>query len=151
MNIEFTREQYERLIRLVYLGNWMVNANRSNRKGDEQIKEYNDMEQYIFSFAKNAGLSDLIEYDKELKGFFPTRKFDEDAEVGKYREEYDDHAFWDGLFYQFYERDFTRAYTRKEILAMDIHELFEKEEPFRQKWDNEIIKHGIERLEIKEK
>jgi len=34
---------------------------------------------------------------------------------------------------------------------MEMKERFEKEEPFRDKWDNELNEHGIERLEIKEK
>jgi len=39
----------------------------------------------------------------------------------------------------------------KEISKMEMKERFEKEEPFRDKWDNELNEHGIERLEIKEK
>ena len=53
MKIEFTKEQYENLIKSVYLGNWLVNAIRSGRKGDEHIKEFDKIEQYVF--AKDFG------------------------------------------------------------------------------------------------
>ena len=38
MEIKLTKEQYENLIKLVYLGNWMINAIRSGAEGDEQIE-----------------------------------------------------------------------------------------------------------------
>ena len=32
MEIKFTKEQYENLMKLVYLGNWMINAIRTDDK-----------------------------------------------------------------------------------------------------------------------
>lgn len=37
--IEFTKERFEALLKLVYLGNWMANAHR-----DEPIAEYERLE-----------------------------------------------------------------------------------------------------------
>jgi len=34
MEIKLTKEQYENLLRLVYLGNWMINAIRSGTEDD---------------------------------------------------------------------------------------------------------------------
>jgi len=33
MEIKFTKKQYENLIKLVYLGNWMINGIRSTDEG----------------------------------------------------------------------------------------------------------------------
>jgi len=44
MEIKLTREEYENLLKLVYLGNWMINAIRSGAKGVPQIDEYNEIE-----------------------------------------------------------------------------------------------------------
>ena len=150
MKIELTKEQYENLLKVVYLGNWMINAIRSGNKGDERIEKYDDIEQYILSFAKDFELTDFVEYDEKLKQFFHTREFEELEDIEQLRENYDEDCFWDELFYKMSDKDFYREYSNEEILKMDMKERFEKEEPFRQKWDDEINNFGIERLEIKE-
>ena len=73
MDIKFTltKDQYENLIKLVYLGNWMINGIRLH---DEQIKEYEELEQYIFSFAKDAGMEKYIVYDDGSKKYFPSKR-----------------------------------------------------------------------------
>ena len=49
------------------------------------------------------------------------------------------------------DRDFLRAYSTDQIRRMPMLERFEKEEPFRLLWDEEINEHGLERLEIQTK
>ena len=71
MGISLTKEQYRTLIEMVYMGEWMINATRT-----KTIKKYEEMEQHIASFAKTAGLEDLIEYDPESKEYFPTKAFE---------------------------------------------------------------------------
>lgn len=148
MQLTLSKGQYKHLVRLVYLGNWMINAIHSGDKGDAQFEKYNEIEQLIFSFAKEAGFEQLVEYDEESKEFFPTRRFDEDKEVNKYREEYNNHTFWEELFYNLVERDMTELYGQDYVEKMSFKERIEKEEPFRQKYDNELQKYGIERLKI---
>lgn len=149
MKIELAKEQYENLIKLVYLGNWMINAIRSDAKGDERIKKYDGTEQYIFSFAKDAGLEKHIEFDKKFNRFFPTRKFEEDTDVEKYREEYDDDIFWDELIDRLARRDFIKEYGEKVIRKMDWRERIEKEHPFIEKYAKEIEENGLNNLELK--
>ena len=73
MDIKLTKDQYENLIKLVYLGNWMINGIRLH---DEQVEKYEKIEQYIFSFAKDAEMEKYIEYDGKSKKFFPTGEFE---------------------------------------------------------------------------
>jgi len=44
------------------------------------------------------------------------------------------------------DRDFAKKYPQEEILKMDMKERFEKEEPFRKKWDDEFYNYGIEKM-----
>jgi len=150
MEIKFTKEQYENLMKLCYLGNWMANAIHVGNVEDPKIKKFDDIEQYIYSFAKEFGFGDLVEYDKKYKEYFPTREFDEDPELEEIRNNYEGEAFWDELHYQLSERDFLKFYDMDEITKMDIYERIKKEEPFREKWDKELEKHGIERLDVNE-
>lgn len=145
MKIEFTKDQYESLIKLVYLGNWMINAIRV----DDRIKKFDDLEQYIYSSAKEIGLDKYIEYDTKLKKFFPTKDFEENSEVSQYMDEYDNEAFWDGLVDRLARRDFIREYREEAIRKMSWQDRMEKESPFIEKYEEEFEKYGIDRLEIK--
>lgn len=149
MEIEFTKEQFENLLKIVYLGNWMANAIHNGDKDDPIHKELEDIENYIFSFAKDFGFEKYVDDEDAKKGrFFPTNEFDEI--VQEYVEDYDEECFWDEIFHRLSNRDFDRKYTDKEISKMEMKERFEKEEPFREKWGNELNNHGVERLEVKE-
>jgi len=145
IEIKFTKTQYENLIKLVYLGNWMINAIRT----DDRIKKYEDIEQYIYSFAKEVGLDKYIEFDNELNKFFPTKEFEDDTDVDKYREEYDNETFWDELIDRLARRDFIKEYGDNVIRKMTLKEQIEKEHPFIEKYEEEFERYGVERLEIK--
>jgi len=151
MKIKFTKEQYENLLKLVYLGNWMINAIRSGAKGDEQIEKYNELEQYIFSFAKDAGLERYIEFNERYDKFFPTRDFEEDKEIEQYLEDYNDEIFWDELADRLGTRDFIRQYGMEMIEKMDSEERFLKQQEFIIKYEEEFEKNGIENLELLKK
>ena len=148
MEIKLTKEQYENLLKLVYLGNWMINAIRSGAEGDERIKKYDEIEQYIFSFAKEAGLEKYIEFDKRYNKFFPTREFDEDPEIEQYLEDYDNEVFWQELADRLGTRDFIRKYGKEAIEKMDQEERFLKEQEFIIKYEEEFEKNGLANLEI---
>lgn len=151
MEIKFTKEQYENLIKIVYLGNWMVNAIRSGNKGDEQIEKYNKIEQYIFSFAKDFGLEKYIEYNENFREFFPTREFEEADDIEQYREDYNNETFWLELVDRLSRRDFIKEWGEDAIRKMDWKEQIEKEDPFIEKYEKEFEKNGIENLIISEK
>jgi hypothetical protein len=146
MEIKFTKDQYDSLIKLVYLGNWMIN---SIRDGGKEIKKYDDVEQYIYSFAKEFGLDNLIEYDTQTKQYYPTWELDDNPEVEPYRQDYENEVFWDELTDRLARQDFVRHHGEKAIRKMSQKEHFEKLHPFIEKYEEEFYKHGIERLEIK--
>src|SRR3989344_6907603 len=151
IKIELTKEHYFALLKAVYLGNWMANTQRDGSPEDQHIQEYEEISDYIFSLAPQFGFEKYVDHDKvDGSRYFPTRFFEEKTDVDTLHEEYDEENFWDELFYKMSDRDFFREYSEKEISKMNLHERFEKEEPFREKWDKEINDHGIERLEIKE-
>lgn len=148
MQIEFTKEQYENLIKLVYLGNWMINAIRIGTKDDPKIEKYDKIEQHIFSFAKEADLGKYIEYDEKHKMFFPTREFEESSELEQYREDYDNEILWQELADRLGSRDFLKQYGAETIKKMSQKERFMKEQEFIIKYEEEFAKNGLNNLEI---
>lgn len=151
LKITLTKKQYENLVKMVYLGNWMINSIRSGQEGDEQIEKYNKIEQYIFSFAEEAGMDRYIEFDKKLNKFFPTIEFEEETDIEKYRSEYNNETFWEELIDILAQRDFVKTYGKEQISKMDLVELIEKRYPFEEKYRYEFENYGIENLVIRRK
>ena len=145
VEIKLTNEQYKALMQLVYLGNWMANAIRI----DDKIKEFEEMEQYIFSFAnaKEADLKKYVEYDKQLKKHFPTNFFEEEMHE-RYIDDYEDEFFWDELTYTLGKRDFFKKFQEEKIRNMSKEEIFIKIDEFNDKYEKEFEENGIEQLFI---
>lgn len=144
MKINITKKQYEDLLKLVYLGNWVANANRV----DDVLQHFEDLESYIFSHAKEYGLEKYADTDEEDGITYPTRQFEEGTDVQKLIDEYGDENFWDELTDRLGERDFDEQYTEVEQKTMDRDERMTKLYEAIGKWDDEFVEHGVERLRV---
>jgi hypothetical protein len=150
MQIELSKGQFENLLKLVYLGNWLANAHRNGRAEDPYKEEYNVIEDYIFSYAKQFGFNEYVDDEEAVQGkFYPTRIFEEETDIQELIDEYDEETFWDELIDRLGERDFHRHYSKEEIQKMSRDERFGKLYEFIDKCADEINENGIERLEIK--
>jgi hypothetical protein len=76
MKIELTKEEYKTLLTITYCGEWMLNSHKI--KVDSISKRTESLEQNIFSFAKDAGLGKWIEFDTEMKKYFPTADMEDE-------------------------------------------------------------------------
>lgn len=142
-SIELSKKQYERLLKLVYLGNWVVNAHRT----DDRKKEYDDVEGLVFSHARTFGFPQFLDDEHEIGGrrHFPTQEFELNTDIHEFQEQYDNDTFWDELLDRLAERDVDsefgdRAATSEQRLAA----LYERE----QQYADEVEKYGLERLKI---
>lgn len=141
MELQLTNEQYARLIKLIYLGDWMLNSFRFDR-----IEDYDELSQLIFSQAKNCGHESYFEED-ENHLFFPTGEFDE--EMSHYINEYNDFNLFNDLMHALAHRDVINDLGEKKLEAMDHDQYLEKEAPYLEKYAEEFEKNGIDNLYIK--
>ena len=71
MELKLTQKQFRRLLDLVYIGNWVLNSTR----GDDRIKEYDEVESQVFAHCLEHGMAKLVQlYEGEL---IPSRAFAE--------------------------------------------------------------------------
>ena len=71
MEIKLSEKQFRRLLDLVYIGNWVLNSTR----GDDRIRQYDEVESLILSHCLGHGMTALTElYEGEL---IPSRAFAE--------------------------------------------------------------------------
>ena len=140
MKIELTNEQYESLLKLVYLGAWMANANRV-----EAIEEFESIESHIYSFSEKAGTTNLVDYAKELENWLPTRELEESMQP--LVEEYDNDTLFDDLIDQLSTRDAIRM-LGSTYVAMSAEERFVATGLFVEKYATEFEQFGLINLEI---
>ena len=98
MEIKLTEKQFRRLLDLVYIGNWVLNSTR----GDDRIRQYDQVESLIFSHCLNHGMAGLTElYQGEI---IPSRAF---AEGGIHEAimDYEDTVFYEILAEELARRD----------------------------------------------
>ena len=63
MELHLTQKQFRRLLDLVYIGNWVLNSTR----GDDRIREYDEVESQVFAHCLDHGMAKLVElYEGEL-------------------------------------------------------------------------------------
>lgn len=148
MDIHLNKKQITLLLKLVYLGNWIVSAFRTGAAGEESDDEFEQVTQYIFEIAGHAGISEFIEYDEQAGRFFPTLTLEDESDIAQYRRQYDEETFWHELMHRLADRDFACCYSEKEIKAMSDKDLMEKQKPFIEHWSHELEKFGVDRLDI---
>jgi hypothetical protein len=144
MKINFTNREYRALIDMIYLADWTLHAHKVGEPKDE----YSALEQKIFSHAGDFGCDDLIVFDKELKGYFPTRDFEESEAVQAAIDEYNDDTFWDELVDRLAQRDVSVRYSEEQIRSMSVEERVHLFSEAEQPYDDEFSARGIDRLKI---
>ncbi|PPA71853.1 hypothetical protein C4B60_00290 [Jeotgalibacillus proteolyticus] len=80
INIEVTKEQYKKILQAFYLGDLVLHSMKETP--EETDAEFTAAEQLLFSYAKEAGLDDYIEYDEEFKEYFPTPLMEQEFDQG---------------------------------------------------------------------
>ena len=98
MKLELTTKQFRRLLDMAYIGNWILNSTR----GDDRIREYDDVESTVFANCLSHGMVPLVEaYQGEL---IPSRAF---AEGGIHEAimDYENNVFFEILAEDLARRD----------------------------------------------
>ena len=110
MHIELTKTQFRRLLDLVYIGNWVLNSTR----GDDRIREYDEVESLIFSQCLQNGMASLVElYKGDL---IPSRAF---ADGGIHEAIM---AYEDAMFFEILAQDLALRDMNGEPLTRENYE-----------------------------
>jgi len=145
MKIDFTKEQFELLLKVVYLGNWMVKSTEE----ESAETDFDAIEAYVLSLAKKFGLDRYADVDDEDGKHYPSKDLDEDLEIEGLIQRYDDYTFWEKLIYNLARRDMDHKYGERAIAQMSPEEHLTKEQPFIEKYEKEFEAHGLKNLVIK--
>jgi hypothetical protein len=138
VNLELSPEQYKELIRLVYIGEWVID--------EPENMVLNDLIQVMFSKAKDAGHGSLVDFDKEMNLYMPSAAFDE--EVVEIVDDYEEECFWDHLIYRMANKD-LEAKLGEKADKLTNEERIDLIDPISEKYVKEFEENGIDNLVIK--
>ncbi|MCG8570031.1 MAG: hypothetical protein MJB14_07800 [Spirochaetes bacterium] len=142
MEIKFSEEQYKSLLKMIYLGEWMVNSYQ-----DQPNQEFFQLAQYIYSFTDKFNLQKLVEKDQEFNEYFPSAEMEES--IQEFIDDYDNENFWDEIIEKLAWRDMVEDHGEAAIKEMSINDLNEKRLPYLTKYAKEFEENGIKNLTIK--
>lgn len=143
MKINFTKKQYKTFLEILEIADWVLHAHDSDRV---ETKKYRDFEQLVFSFAKDFGFENLVEYDEELGAHFPTREFEETSPGMDFITEFENDTFWNEFVQRLAERDLVRQYGRERLKDMNGMELARRENQIEKRYAEEFFKNGLENV-----
>ncbi|MEK7118492.1 MAG: hypothetical protein AAB869_02670 [Patescibacteria group bacterium] len=152
IGLAFTPEQFKTLLKMIYVANTVANGHREF----EYVKEYDELEQYIFSRAKAAGFpgatwSHKADGDMDPTGsprehHHPSSIFENDLELTRLMDDYDNAMLMPLLAEKLAERDIERTHgpaAKTALSEKDYDELFDL---FADLYENEFEKFGFEQL-----
>jgi hypothetical protein len=147
MKIEFTKKEYECLLDVLYIADWVMNAHKV--EDDPRTETYKKLEQKIFSYAKDMGFENLVEYASDYKKYFPTRELEETGSAREFIEEFENDTFWEELTSRLAERDSARKVGGFENLSkLSLEDRAEIIWSFEEKYASEFETRGLEGLSI---
>jgi hypothetical protein len=138
MNIHFTKEQYETLLKMVQLGFWVTSSNEDT--SDQHA--FSDLEQYVMSFAKEFDVEG-IEYDQHYQTYDVT--VERERALHRVIDEYEDMVFWDKLAYYLARRDLTAELTRQ---PLEEEAAFQRLLQLEEEYHHYFEKHGLQYVKI---
>ena len=139
INLEFTNEEFRKLVELAYLGEWMINAQHDPEFEDEAA---GTIVQKLLATHKLPH----IDLDAETGEYFMKSDWT-DRLYDEYILDYDDHTFWDELTERLAMRDLAR---QRGIEADQINrddDLLELR-PLEERYRAELEENGLDHLYI---
>ena len=133
MELRLTEKQFRRLLDMVYIGNWVLNSTR----GDDRIRDYDQVESLLFSHCLDHGMTSLVElYNGEI---IPSRAF---AEGGIHEAimAYEDITFFEILAEELALRDLDAERATEE----NYDEVMDRMEQYM----GEFEAHGTEHISV---
>ena len=138
--MKFTQREYELLIYLLELGNWVVDANAD--RDDNDLEPFQMVAQKIMQMAVDDGHADLVELSEGK--WLPSEAID--SALGEAITECLEDTFWPGLARRLALRDLERERRGlPETLDDEDLDLWMSHE---MGWREEFSEYGIERLTV---
>ena len=131
MQIELTNKEFRRLLDLVYIGNWVLNATRPE---DDRFQDYDHVESKLFGLCAGNNMQALVEmWNGE---FVPSRAFAEGG-IHEAIAYYEDNIFFQILAEELSRRDMDYA----DITPENYDEMLQRMDRYMEEFEVSGIDH----------
>lgn len=142
ITLELDKKELEKLVELIYLGEWLVNANRV----DKHIKKYWPVQQLVYSKLESAGIKNVAtkvagQWDIEDEKHF---------ELQPLIDEFVESGFWEELPHRLAMRDLIADIGVEKVSKMSGEQMLYAVHERVEKYMDEMENYGIDRLIIDE-
>ncbi len=143
MKINITKKEYQLLLDMLYLSDWMMHSYETNCKDNE----YKKLRKKFLSFYKEMGADNKIEYSSEHDDYYEREPYDSTIHE-KFIETYENNFFWDELIDRLGRRDVVNQMGIDTFQSLDNMERITKVETEKEKYANEFEHHGLDNLKV---
>ncbi len=134
MKIDFTKEQYGKLVQLLYAGNLLLN---DTRNANEKIQEYDEICNYVYSKYKEFESEDIVTYNDEYNMLSLTQQTEK--KVLELAQVYNEEIFW---------LELVERFTDREIKEKGLNPSFEERNQIRNKYCDMFENNDFKKLRI---
>lgn len=146
MKIEISKAEYETMLQLLEITDWVLNAHRTER--DPRMQKLWELEQKLFSYAEAMGYGDMVE--SHAGEIMPTREFEDTISVMPFIDEFENDTFWTALIDRLGWRDLAEEVDEDAFERMPLSERFERKAPLDRKYSDEFEARGLQNLRLVE-
>jgi hypothetical protein len=142
MNIPFTREQFQVLLRMTYIAEWVANTGRN----DTESADIARLTQHIYAHAAAFGVQDLLEHREGELHPAPAL----DTAMLPIIDAYEEEGFWDRLIEMLAARDLAMEHGEEGVEKLPREEYIEHVDERASVYEEEFEEYGVDRLFIVE-
>jgi hypothetical protein len=136
-SIDLTKKDFDTLAKMVYLGEWMINAHRTGLPGDLVHTKFRDMQIRIMKLAPKFGFDKKYEHNLD---FAPEGM---DTEVEQFRNEFEEETFWNELTERMVDKELEQKYSKHN---MTFDEFMDKQIEIEEKINRILETDGTDAL-----
>ena len=141
MKINFTKKEYQLLVTMIEIADWVMNSFHSHDRVD--TKDHRSLRNKILDYAEEMGMKNC--YEKDGDTYYETAEYEEKSAHYNFIDEYDDELFWKQLVTRLAERDYVQHYGDEE---MDFETRTLRVVEIEKKYAVEINKFGLANIVV---
>ena len=142
MTIEFSEKQFRTLLKAVFWAEWLKNNHKVEEEIDDEGSGLIDLEQHVYSHAKQYGSGDLISPPNEEGEYLPTSQLEDEAMEAIL--DYEDLVFWSELAERLAERDLGELPEDERSPLMEHVQI----EDLAERYMSEFERNGLDNLRL---
>jgi len=148
LKIELSNEQYRELVINTAIGAWVRESVLEGRDEAEAQEEATNLQEYLLTFADQFACGDMVE---KFDDILVLKEEIEQDEVISFLEDFVEDELFSSLALKLGSRDCTKDLTEEQMnKSLDSGKMPKGFDKAVEKYENEFIEHGIDRLQIVE-